>query len=277
MINKNILKIIGLFILLTGVFVLYANVYQKNKAHESKQEVSERDVFLQQFKNEDIQLSFNYPDGPDGYVIDDVTESSRKDFDQLELVRAYTILNKKEKTELENSTDSREGPPSISLKVFKNTNKQSASMWVDAFPQYSNSNLKIREINRDYVVAGANAASYKTDGLYLAHNVVVAHGDFIYQFTGSYNEEDSYIYKDFFEIINSIVFIPGANSDTQSPGSVSGNVKLDVRAVCTSALAYMLFESSEQADMFIEECVLGKHPDVIDRYIQDLGLDGAVI
>ncbi len=40
----------------------------------------------------------------------------------------------------------------------------------------------------------------------------------------------------------------------------------------------MTFENGEAADKFISECKEGKHPDVIERYRQDMNLgDGATI
>ncbi len=53
--------------------------------------------------------------------------------------------------------------------------------------------------------------------------------------------------------------------------------KIDVRVACESALMYTTFTDGAAADAFIAECVEGKHPDVIDRYIESLGVDGATI
>ena len=53
--------------------------------------------------------------------------------------------------------------------------------------------------------------------------------------------------------------------------------KIDARVACESALAYMTFPSGEEADIFVTDCIDGKHPDVIERYISDMGLDGATI
>jgi hypothetical protein len=53
--------------------------------------------------------------------------------------------------------------------------------------------------------------------------------------------------------------------------------KIDVRVACESALMYTTFEDGAQADAFIAECIEGKYPEVIDRYIESLNVDGAVI
>lgn len=59
---------------------------------------------------------------------------------------------------------------------------------------------------------------------------------------------------------------PETPSDTASQG------KLDINAVCTSALAYMTFPDGASADAFVAECKEGKHPDVIDRYKAEMNL-----
>jgi hypothetical protein len=52
--------------------------------------------------------------------------------------------------------------------------------------------------------------------------------------------------------------------------------KLDINAVCEGALAYMTFPDGASADVFVKDCKEGKHPEVIDRFRKDNGLDDAV-
>lgn len=60
------------------------------------------------------------------------------------------------------------------------------------------------------------------------------------------------------------------------PDTTAG--KIDINAVCEGALAYMTFTDGASADAFVAECKEGKHPEVIDQYIENLGLgDGAAI
>ena len=54
--------------------------------------------------------------------------------------------------------------------------------------------------------------------------------------------------------------------------------KLNITEVCKGALAYMTFANAADADAFVAACVRGEHPDVIERYKQDMGLgEGAAI
>jgi hypothetical protein len=57
--------------------------------------------------------------------------------------------------------------------------------------------------------------------------------------------------------------------------------KIDINEVCNGALAYTTFESGEAADAFVQECVEGKRPEVIEQYMQQMqqvnGTDPATI
>jgi hypothetical protein len=65
---------------------------------------------------------------------------------------------------------------------------------------------------------------------------------------------------------------PQAPSDTASQG------KIDINMVREGALAYMTFPDAAAAEVFVEECKAGEHPEVIDQYIQNLNIDaGATI
>jgi hypothetical protein len=54
-------------------------------------------------------------------------------------------------------------------------------------------------------------------------------------------------------------------------------MKIDVRVACESALMYTSFTDGAGAEAFVADCVDGKHPEVIERYIQEMGVDGALI
>src|SRR5262245_37801514 len=55
-------------------------------------------------------------------------------------------------------------------------------------------------------------------------------------------------------------------------GSTAG-AKINIQAVCTGALAYMTFPSSAEADAFVQDCIDGKHPEVIEQYRAQIGAD----
>ncbi len=53
------------------------------------------------------------------------------------------------------------------------------------------------------------------------------------------------------------------NSNTNDQAS---SAKLDMNVVCQSALAYMSFPDAASAELFVEECKEGKHPEVVEQY-----------
>jgi hypothetical protein len=51
-----------------------------------------------------------------------------------------------------------------------------------------------------------------------------------------------------------------------------------VNVACEEALSYMTFENGKKADEFVADCKEGKHPEVIERYKERMGLgDGKAI
>ncbi|HEY0220696.1 MAG TPA: hypothetical protein VGC58_00555 [Candidatus Paceibacterota bacterium] len=60
------------------------------------------------------------------------------------------------------------------------------------------------------------------------------------------------------------------------PTQVSG--KININEVCQNAIAYMSFPDGKSAELWIKDCIEGKHPEVIEQYIKQMNLsDGAAI
>jgi hypothetical protein len=86
-------------------------------------------------------------------------------------------------------------------------------------------------------------------------------------------------------IVGIVVFFlatlaPQTREDLPPNDSMSGGMegKINIDEVCASALAYMTFTDGAAAETFIQECKEGKHPDVIQRYFDQMGVgDGAQI
>ena len=206
---------------------------------------------------------FEYLKGPDGYITLEDNESTDSDY-----VTGITLFNKKEYEILKQSLDAREGPPSINLRIYRNSENLHAPVWAERKPLETNINLAIGEPSES-VVGGANATFFIADGLYPIDTYVVANGEHVYVLMGSYLDRDSEIYRDFQKLVSSFTFIPTSAEAPQG--------KIDPRVACESALAYMTFPSGVEADAFVEACVEGKHPEVIDRYIKDMGWDAKAI
>lgn len=59
--------------------------------------------------------------------------------------------------------------------------------------------------------------------------------------------------------------------------SSNASGKINIQEVCQSALAYMTFPDAAAAEVFVAECIEGKHPEVIESYKAQFELDGAAI
>ncbi len=69
-----------------------------------------------------------------------------------------------------------------------------------------------------------------------------------------------------FLLINKGADVPNNEVNDEPQG------KIDIDAVCEGALAYMSFPDGASADLFVEECKEGKHPEVIEKFKADMNL-----
>lgn len=239
---KNILIIIAIIIVAVGGY--YA--VKTNKKVVSGETTT--------FSSKELGFEFNYKTGPEGYVLGEMTPAT-----QDGLLKTITLTPTKEVQVTQ--PQGGEGPATITMYVFENTKKQQPSVWLLEHKNYSGVQ---KSEPTEYVVGGANAVRYPADGLYASDNVVVAHGGFIYMFVGNYMDANSQIKKDFQPLLDSVRFIPTVTGGTA--------VKINIDAVCQGALAYKTFPDGKSADAFVAECKEGKHPDVIEKYKQDMGI-----
>jgi len=217
------------------------------------------------YSNPEFGVEFTYPDGPSGYVLDE-SISANPDTGLVHTI----VLMRAEDAENSLPIDS-EGPPTITLQIFNNTDNQLALGWAETFSLLSNFNLKTSDVTQS-TVDGANAISYMADGLYTSDNVVVTQGEHVYMVSEMFTDSESQLRNDFLQLVESIRFIP-----YQIPNSTPvGQGKLDINAVCEGALAYMTFPDGESADVFVAECKEGEHPEVIEQYKVQMSLEEGV-
>lgn len=246
--NKILLYVAIVTIVLFGLLFVASTYVDEGEQPDLVVDESSETIAYDTVVDPVLGISFAYKTAPNRYIVDDVTSSVREESQGMEVVKALRIMNAREKHELENSEGGREGPPTIQLTVFENAKKQSANMWIDAHSNLSNIELLVGSIDRDAVVAGANAVRYKTDGLYQNENVVIAHGRYIYHFTGSFLEAESQIYKDFQRLIDSVTFIPADTEIKSKPIIVNapkdGQVVASPLMLSGSARGFWFFEAT---------------------------------
>jgi len=216
--KKVLISIVVIVLILVGSFyALNAYIYQEKQGNGVTEEQTpivntpaQPEVETKTLKEgmtkmiaPTVGIEFSYPDGQNGYVIDDNNLQMSVDPD---FVKGYILTLFTDARELEQSTDAREGPPTIQLRVYNNPLKQAPSVWAMNHPLESNIELAI-DGHQESVVGGANADVFKADGLYASDVYVVAHDSRIYVFTGAYSDENSRIVSDFANLLQSVVFI----------------------------------------------------------------------
>ncbi len=144
---------------------------------------------------------FWYEGGEDGYITLEYNESTHPDF-----VSGMMLMNRAEYELLQASTDAREGPPAMHLRIYTNPANLHAPVWAMRNPSETNYGL-MRGTETEAVVGGANATHFTADGLYLIDTYVVANGEHIYVLTGAYREPNDEIHQDFQSLIASFNFI----------------------------------------------------------------------
>jgi hypothetical protein len=153
------------------------------------------------FTDDGLGLSFSYDDSERGYMLSEMHPGGPVSL-------AYITLMRREDLAAMSATDTpREGPPVITVAIYKNPSKQQPRNWAAAHDEYSNWSLRVGE-EKETVVGGANAIRYSSDGLYMTDNVIVAHGGRIYVLSGSYIDASDPIHADLGKLVDSLVFVP---------------------------------------------------------------------
>lgn len=160
---------------------------------------------MSQLRDDTLGYAFTYTKGPDGYVA--LTE---EEMIGANLISAVSLVNRTEYESLQDAPPGREGPPSISVRVYENSAKSQPSVWVMENP--NDSNIKLAQSDPiEEVVGGANAVFFVGDGLYPFETYIVAHNNYIYVLTGMYFTVEDAIYQDFQTFVETFEFIPTAS------------------------------------------------------------------
>jgi hypothetical protein len=150
----------------------------------------------------DYGIKFEYREEPDGYVLEENDAPIQED-DQF--LTSYMLTDKVAYQELKESTEPREGPPTIQINIFDNPDGIEGRVWAEENNQYSNINLSSSTI-RNSSFNDLRVIKYRTDGLYPADVVLVPFNNRIYILSGQFTDRQDEIRDDFKEILDSIEF-----------------------------------------------------------------------
>lgn len=156
--------------------------------------------------DEEVGLSFSYRVEPNGYRLDLVEFDAAPSLGDPGFVKGYRLMLKSDYLELQKADEPREGPPTINILIFENDDNETASAWVDNNDSFSNTVLLVGEIERNVILAGADAVFYTYDGLYTNDAVVAVHDGYVYMLSGSYFDPNQMIRKDFQTLLDSVEF-----------------------------------------------------------------------
>ncbi len=189
--NKKILAVVVIILIAIGAYAFLRT--NAGKTHDGPPIVR-----AATYSSNELGIAFDYTGGQDGYAIQKITPQDVGN----ELLSTLVIMRTQD---IDNMPEGGEGPPTITIHVVKNTEKQSPQAWAETHPQLSNINLKEGEVT-ETTIGGESAIRYMADGLYSSDNVVVAHGDSIYVISGMFMDRNSDIKRDYQPLLDSIRF-----------------------------------------------------------------------
>lgn len=193
--NKNTYLSLSIICLLfAGFSVLYCYI---PRSHTTTSVVVEAPIAT--YHNTALGISFQYPEGEYGYILTEVKTLS----DNADLLKSLAFMTGRE-SDVASGTPL-EVPPTISVNMFKNSKNKDLAVWAEQNKTFSNFGMKT-DVPAEFMISGAKAIRYTSDGLYQSDNVIIANGGYIYVITGAYVDELSQTHKDFLGLIGSIEF-----------------------------------------------------------------------
>jgi len=160
----------------------------------------------QNFRNQDLGISFAYRTAPDGNIM---LEPDASLLTNPTPVLYRTIVNEKAYQELMASSMPREGPPMITIMVFENPDNLSPEEWIAKYPRRANYDP---QQDGQWVtlthstVGGLDVVRYRPLGLYDNDAVVATQNGYAYLLIGSYSYPQDPIRTDFLYLLDSLVF-----------------------------------------------------------------------
>ncbi|HEY0964218.1 MAG TPA: hypothetical protein VGE31_00270 [Candidatus Paceibacterota bacterium] len=203
-----VVVVVGLAVLLGAFYSLNNYIYNEKQEPNSipelplPQQNSDAGLTVEVVEYPELGFKFAYLKGDDGYTLIEPEASVEGG-----PVKTLMLVHADDMPAVENPPEGGEGPATITIQVFENTKKQFPRQWAEENNAYSNIGLVMGEIE-EAVVGGANAITYKADGLYASNVAVFASGEKMYVVQGAYRDEANPTFRDFTPLLNTIAFIP---------------------------------------------------------------------
>lgn len=156
---------------------------------------------FEQYSDNDLGFHFAHRVDPAPTVIVPLPVGEETDVQVLESI---LMIDQGEYEALNNSTQPREAPPAISLRVYAGE-AASLESWVETYPQQSLALLRTGDMER-VTIGTVPALRYLADGLYQNDVVVLAHNGNTFVFVGSFDGIESVQRRDFLTLLDSLTF-----------------------------------------------------------------------
>jgi hypothetical protein len=154
------------------------------------------------WSDQQLGYRFTYTKGPDGYVLIPNEGALGSNF-----LNGVILFDRAQYAEFQNSSEAREGPPAIHVRVYDNVANQTPLEWAIHNPTESNYPLKTTEPT-DTVVGDEEGIQYITDGLWYIDTQIISHDDKIYVLMGAMPDEQNDMQLKYASIRDSFEFIP---------------------------------------------------------------------
>jgi hypothetical protein len=146
------------------------------------------------------RLSFSYRTSPNGYILIN---------DQINwpesIISSISLLSKRDYEWFSKPGFLGEGPPSITMSVFKNPERLNAKAWAEANALASNIEL-IDSPPIPVEIGGEEGIYYLVLGLYLFDTYVFTYDDEVYLLSGAYHEKNDEYQQNFSDVIATVAF-----------------------------------------------------------------------
>lgn len=182
-------------ILASSYYFLLENNFELVNLREDSESIIETSESSQIFN-----LSFSYKSSPDGYLLINDQISWPEN-----IISSISLIKKLDYEWSSQPGFEGEGPPTITISVFKNPERFNAKDWAYANSLASNIEL-IDSPPIPVELGGEEGIYYLVLGLYLFDTYVFSYNDEIYLLSGAYHEKNDEYYQNFSDVITTVGF-----------------------------------------------------------------------
>lgn len=168
------------------------------------------------YSSEDLNLSFEYPEG---YFVEEIDRSAGERKQHAIVIFEDNQFNRDLVAGKITGTDA---PPTITISLFQNDlDNYTARNFIEE-TNFSNFKLSDGTLT-ETKIAGEPALRYWADGLWQNYNTVVARSDYVYMFTVSFNSPEDELISVFEKLLKTVKFSSSGaptSADNTPPGSI---------------------------------------------------------